>query len=642
MNDTMDNTTGDDAVIARLRSALDEVAASGGATSPGADELGERSDGSEAPVIALRTTAAERRPGRAWLGVAAATAVLVGAGGWALTQRSTPTATGQSTTVAPMSTAIDAGSATRPEGHTGPWYELRLADAVPGSIESGGSDNSTSGFTQQWMIGSPDGVPGSFGVLSILVRYDELGVEATADAGRFRQIAAPQGTAWLQNDPLDPASGSPLMVWKRDDGTVWWVQQANLVDPADADGTAFADYVFAVEQGTFNDLLNNPDTRSEWIGTAPTNLRVEHMQTYAVGGVDTAAVLGVSTSLPLERLIGITDITEVTVAGSRAWRGTQADGEVTVVWPIDGEWWGLLRISPELTDRIDEVLATVTPAAANMPGPEPAKTTLVPVTDPVAPPESTTAPTENAVRTDYPDLSIVSARIAPGPIEVAPAPPVDALGQVWRVQSESLDGLLLMNVVEAVADEEYLAEQGWKTITALEGVTEGRAWLAEGRGDDPASDQTVVVWARPEGVTWGFSWVGPTDSSTDEWIDLVLSATPGSGVPVVIADERATVLSVVGPPTTMVARTFTDVEGATATLTLWDSAMLLNRLLGAEAPTEIEVDGRTGWRVDDLSLGWALIYWDAGDGWFAELRFDQGLASLADEIIASNLVRLDG
>ncbi len=275
-----------------------------------------------------------------------------------------------------------------------------------------------------------------------------------------------------------------------------------------------------------------------------------------------------------------------------------------------------------------------------------APTTAVPVTDPVAPTESTaaptTAPTANAVRTDSPDLSIVSARIVPTPLQVSPAPPMDALGQVWRVESDSLDGLLLMGVVDVVADEEHLAEQGWRTITTLEGVAEGRAWLAEGRGDDPASDQSVVVWARPEGVTWGFSWVGPSGSSTHEWIDLVLSGTPGSGVPVVIADERAALLSTYDPPTTIVSRSFTDVDGGTATLALWDSAVLLNQLLAAESVTEIEIDGRTGWRVDDTSLGWVWVYWDAGDGWFAELRFDQNLAGRADEIIAADLVRLDG
>jgi hypothetical protein len=618
----------DDLVIARLRSALDEVAA-------GVDTA--TSDLTGAPVIGLHSGATSRRPGRAWLGVAAATVVLVGAGGWALTQRSAPAATGDSTTIVPT-TIPDATAAA-----TLPWFKLRLPDAVPGDEGTVTTDPEANGFTQSWLVRGRNGDPSSLGVLSITVQYDQNGLGQTADTSAFTPIDAPNGTAWLANDPADSfRSGGIALVWQRDDGTVWWVLQAGLLDPADADGTAFADYVFTIERGTFNDLLNNPDEQSEWMGAAPANQRVSRTQNYTVGDTAAGVVLGVASTQLLSALEGTTGITEISVAGNRAWKGTRPDGEVTVVWLVDPEWWGLLRISPLLADRVDEIVAAVTPAAANVGEPAPVQTTVVPVTDPVTPPESTTAPTENAARTDYPDLSIVSARIVPGPAQVAPAPVTDALGQVWRVQSDSLDGLLLAGVDDVVTDEENLAEQGWRTITALEGVTEGTAWLAVGRGDDPASDQTVIAWARPEGVTWGFSWVGPSDSTTDEWIDLALSAAPGSGVPVVIADERATMLSVVAPPTTIVSRTFTGVDGGSAMLTLTDSATQLSGLILAESVTEIEVDGRTGWRVDDTSLGWVRVYWDAGDGWFAELRFDQGLAELADELITTNLVRLEG
>jgi hypothetical protein len=151
-----------------------------------------------------------------------------------------------------------------------------------------------------------------------------------------------------------------------------------------------------------------------------------------------------------------------------------------------------------------------------------------------------------------------------------------------------------------------------------------------------------IVWARPDGTSWTFSQYGLSDSGTNDWIDLVLSAVAGSGVPAVITDERAELLYAYGPPTTFVSQTFTDIDGGTATLTLIDSALAIGRMILAESLTEIEVDGRTGWRQDDTELGWVTVWWDTGDGWFAELRFDQGLAGRADELIATNLVRLDG
>lgn len=639
MNDTMDNTTGEDAVIARLRSALDEVAA--GVDTTAADDA-------TTPVIALHAGATGRRPGRAWLGVAAATAVLVGAGGWALTQRSAPAATGTATTLPADPTATPV-----PDTGDAPWYIVGLADAVPGGISTASSDDPSGGFTQSWAINGPSGDTTSLGLLIIDVSYTDVGLPP--DQSIYTEIAAPQGTAWLLTEPGSPTSISPSLVWQRTDGTAWFVTQAGLIGPADADGSAFADYVFQVQRGTFNDLLSNPDERAEWVGAGPTNQRTDYTQSYAVGGVDTAIVLGVGNSSPLNALATATGIADTSIAGNRAWRGTQADGETTVVWLVDGstipatssaaaqQWWGILRISPLLADRVDEIVEAVTPVAANVGEPAPVQTTTIPVTDPVAPPASTTAPMENTVRADYPDLSIVSARIVPGPVQVAPAPDIGhLLGQVWRVQGDGLDGLLMMNVEELVVDEEYLAEQGWTTVTALDEVSDGTAWLVDGRTDDTGTAyRPGIVWTRSDGSSWWFGQFGLSDTGTTDWIDLVLSAVPGSGVPVVIADERASLLSVVGPPTTFVSRSFTDVDGGTATLTLSDSVTQLSSLFGAEAITEIEVDGRTGWRAE-TSLGGVEVYWDAGDGWFATLRFDQNLAGRADEIIAANLVRLDG
>ena len=88
MNDMLTDTMSDDAVIARLRSALDEVAATGGPITADAP------DESDASVVPLRTASPGRRPARTWIGVAAATVVLMGGAGWARSQRTAPAATG--------------------------------------------------------------------------------------------------------------------------------------------------------------------------------------------------------------------------------------------------------------------------------------------------------------------------------------------------------------------------------------------------------------------------------------------------------------------------------------------------------------------------------------------------------------------
>ena len=59
MNDMLTDTMSDDAVIGRLRSALDEVATTGGPITADAP------DESDASVVPLRTASPGRRPARA-------------------------------------------------------------------------------------------------------------------------------------------------------------------------------------------------------------------------------------------------------------------------------------------------------------------------------------------------------------------------------------------------------------------------------------------------------------------------------------------------------------------------------------------------------------------------------------------------
>jgi hypothetical protein len=377
MNEMPNDTMSDDAVIARLRSALDEVAAT-----------------TDDTVVALRTSAPRRRSARTWLGVAAATTMLLGGAGWALSQRTSPTATG-TTTIDSTPSVTDPAVTSVPDTGDAPWYTVGLADAVPGDISTSTVDDvGSSGFSQSWIISGANGDTSSLGLLMISVRYDELGLPTDSN---YTEIDAPQGTAWLLTDPGSPTSGSPELIWQRDDGTVWFVIQAGLIGPADADGSAFADYVFQVQRGTFNDLLSNPDERAEWVGASPTNQRTDYTQSYAVGGPDALVWLGVGNTSPLNALANATGIADTSVAGNRAWRGTQADGETTVVWGIDGstipatsatpqQWWGILRISPVLGDRVDEVLASVTmatpPSGPSTPDPAVTIDTSVPTFDP--------------------------------------------------------------------------------------------------------------------------------------------------------------------------------------------------------------------------------------------------------------------
>jgi hypothetical protein len=602
----MNDTLTDDAVIARLRSALDEVATTGGPiTADAPDEF-------DASVVPLRTASPGRRPARTWIGVAAATVVLMGGAGWALSQRTSPAATGTATTLPAEPTATPV-----PDTGDAPWYSVGLPDAVPGDISTSTYGSDVGGFTQSWIISGANGDPSSLGLLIIDVRYLELG----PPDDNYTEIDAPQGTAWLLTDPGSPTSGSPSLVWQRTDGTAWSVTQAGLIGPADADGSAFADYVFQVQRGTFNDLLSNPDERAEWVGAGPTNQRIDYTQNYAVGGVDTAIVLGVGNTSPLNALATATGITDTSVAGNRAWRGTQADGETTVVWGIDSstipatsatpqQWWGVLRISPVLGDRVDEVLASVTRAAS-------------------------TTPTVTADAGAQPWFELGFADAEAGTVV---ADELSGVGySVWQINdlptaSGPTSGYLILTTLSPEMSATYPTDD--PGAVELDGFPEGTATLSGPDADDP----NAIVWKRSDGTTWlisqrGLVASGGTLDDQQPFIDLARSLTPGSGVPVVLPSPSATLLGATTSARLANQEYSVGAENCPLEVSVANWPSVVDLAPGAPTSTTTVLGFPALMGVGDD--GATLVTWDAGNGWWGELSIASCAADRVDEIIAS-------
>ncbi len=631
MNGMMNDTTGDDAVIARLRSALDEVAAGVDTSAADPDTLGQLAGSSAAPVIALRSGAADRRPGRAWLGVAAATAVLVGAGGWALTQRSTPAATGESTTIAPTPTPSLPGTTNLP------WFELGLPDAVAGDEETVTTDPQANGFTQSWVVRGRNGDPSSLGVLSIDVRYDQNDLGVTGDASAFTPIDAPSGTAWLHNDPSGASSGGLALVWQRGDGTVWWVTQAGLLDPAGSDAGSFAEYVFQVQRGTFNDLLNNPDEQAEWMGTAPANGIVTRTQNYAVGDDAAGVVLGVASTMLLPALDGTTGITEVAVAGNSAWMGTRPDGQVTVVWLIGPDAWGLLRISPQLADRVDEIIEAVTPVAANVGEPAPVETTLVPVTVPVTDPVTAPAPPVTADAGAQPWFELGLADAEAGTPQSGELPGVGY--SVWQIDdlptsSGPASGYLLLTTLSPEMSSAELPTDGPGAVD-LDGFPEGTATLSGPDTDEP----NTIVWKRSDGSTWligqaGLVAAGGTLDDQQPFIDLARSLTLGSGVPVVLPSPSATLLGATTSARLANQEYSVGAENCPLEVSVANWPPVVDLAPGETNPVVTTILGFPG-LMGIAGDGDTVVTWDAGNGWWGELAVASCAADRIDEIIAS-------
>jgi hypothetical protein len=149
-----------------------------------------------------------------------------------------------------------------------------------------------------------------------------------------------------------------------------------------------------------------------------------------------------------------------------------------------------------------------------------------------------------------------------------------------------------------------------------------------------------VQWDRADGSVWVFQSQGLYSAvSSNNWIDLVFAAVPGSGLPIVLPDERATVLAVGGPSTSVVTQAFTSVGGGTVDLTVSDGGASLFALTAAADVREVTVDGADGW-LGTSADGHVEVVWDAGGGWWGLLGISPELADQADDIVAS-IVRTD-
>ncbi len=638
MNDMLTDTTSDDAVIARLRSALDEVVASGGPITA------ETPDVFDASVVPLRAGTPGRRPARTWIGVAAATIVLMGGAGWALSQRTSPAATDADTTLDSMPSVTDPAATPVPDTGDAPWYTVGLADAVPGGISSATVGNQAGGFTQSWIVSGTNGDTSSLGLLIIDVRYNELGLPPDDN---YTEIDAPQGTAWLLTDPGSPTSGSPELIWQRADGTVWFVTQAGLIGATDADGSAFADYVFQVQRGTFNDLLNNPDERAEWVGASPTDEVIEYKQDYAVGGVDTAIVLGVGSTSPLNHLSEATGITDTFVARNRAWRGTQADGETTVVWVIDGatipatsatprQWWGILRISPVLGDRVDEVLAAVTLAT---------------------PPSGPSTPDAgDTIGTSVPPVDQASGKPADAPSYVLddPAFSVETKDGVLDLGA----GTMPRSAAWTVDQTDVGAPMGYVFATAFDwggmpyqadGVTyrdvsrngvEAVLYTGADVANDPAADPKVYL-PQADGVVWVFEGANLVSAGADPNAALVDLAFALSNDAFASGSEPAALDGVTqfgngSLPSREYDHTYSTAAGGTVKVTVHEG-FAPGALRDATDITSTTVLDRPA-LVGTLADGSRLVVWQAADGsrWWASLTFSAGSdPALVDQAIAA-------
>ena len=337
MSETNDGQMNDQ-VIARMRSALDELTAGVSAE----------------PLETVRPAVATPRRRATWLGVAAATLLLAGGAVWALSTRSddpvaSPRETTPVTTVGEATTTI-APETTAPTGVETPEFTITSARLTPGPVSepSKGPGSQDGPFFLSWRIEGG----GSEGFLFATV-YDELDLP---NAQSVDQLDPPVGDAQLVWPTVaDDEVAVPWIRWVRPEGGVWTFFTLGLYSGVASNN--WIDLVFEAVPGSGLPIVI-PDERATFLsfGMPSTTVITQAFTSIDAGTVDLTVTDG---GAALFTLIGATDVRAITVAGTGGWRGTYADGHVEVVWDAGGGWWGLLGISPELADQADDIVASV-------------------------------------------------------------------------------------------------------------------------------------------------------------------------------------------------------------------------------------------------------------------------------------------
>lgn len=339
----MNDELTDDRVVARMRSALNEVAA------------GVEDDDGLIPLHPRREVP------RRWLGIAAATVLLAGGAGFAISQRSpadssaepTPTSTVASTD--PSATAGTELAATTStsifDQSSPPWFALTMADFVAGDVQQVAAVDSSVLFQAAYTVTHGE----ERGFLTVM--YDASLTAGIEGDYTSEELDVPEGTAYFLRPNVGglPSDHGFELRWFHADGTAWLFRGQGL------DRDTLVSTALAAQAGSgLPIVMADPAVATLSMG-APSDVIQQDYQNDS-GLVRVWVDRG---GAAMQDLIGAAEIIDVTVAGMPGYAATMNDNRVEVTWDTgENGWWGHLSIVPELSrgTGADEIIASVLPA----------------------------------------------------------------------------------------------------------------------------------------------------------------------------------------------------------------------------------------------------------------------------------------
>lgn len=337
----MNDEPNDDRVIARMRSALDEVAA-------GVDD----DDG----LIPLHP---RREVPRRWLGIAAATVLLAGGAGFAISRRSADDPAAEPIPTSTVATADPASSISESPAGTSttifdepspPWFALDMSGFVAGDVaRQVASTDPQVLFQAAYMVTHGD-VRGFLTVISDAQLTAGIEGDYTSE-----ELDVPEGTAYFLRPNVDglPSGHGFELRWFHADGTAWLFRSQGL------DRETLVSTALAAQAGSGLPIVIADPAVVPLSGGAPSDVILQDYQN-DTGLVRVWVDRG---GAALQDLIGAANIIDVTVAGVPGYAALMDDNRVEVTWDTgqDG-WWGHLGIAPELSRGADGIIAAVMPA----------------------------------------------------------------------------------------------------------------------------------------------------------------------------------------------------------------------------------------------------------------------------------------
>ena len=191
-----------------------------------------------------------------------------------------------------------------------------------------------------------------------LVLTETFAPKWTAPEGYVTSVSidVPDGHAFLVTDKgFESLTSATRIMWLHSDGRLWTVSNFGLT------AERLKALTLAIQPGSGLPYVL-PDPSMAFIGFNTAEAYQSVRQDWTLG--EHFLELGVFTGGLAQQLADAVPVSVVerTIAGAQGYVISMTNGQVELVWPTgDGDHWGSLQLNPALADRLDEIVAAITP-----------------------------------------------------------------------------------------------------------------------------------------------------------------------------------------------------------------------------------------------------------------------------------------